>query len=254
MERDWNREKDKVWRQAQKAVGIPVTKQLREAIEDRAGPVRDDTELEDYKATIYSDLELVRMGLVRGKFPEPRKPKKPPKKRYPRSVRRRLYLVQFVINQQLTSTKRRGRIRRRIKWKEICGAWNEAHPNDPATPEYLRRTFGRAVRDEDVQQEYFRQIGIGIGEALAWDRLVGLVGSARLALDWAILLGAHDIPLDRGFPSPEMEGIIRNNPDYARQAVNEWLAVETMRVIVKRHLRAAQDMYEPVTFEEGGTK
>lgn len=252
MGKDLEREKDKVWRQATKAVGLSIPPDVKTLINEQVGPVSCPDDLEFYAEAVQHRLEIVKALAASSYLTEPREPRHSPERRYQRSLRRRLYLVQFVIGRQLASKKQRGRIRKSIKWKEVCRAWNEAHPNDSATPEHLRRSFYRAVADASVQQEYVQQMGLEIGEALAWDRLVSLVGSARSALDWAILLGANDVPLDKGFPSSEVQQMIKNNPDYARQAVNEFFAVNIMQAMVKRHLEAVHEMYDaPVDFEEG---
>jgi len=255
MNATWQRERDKVWRRLTKDVGIPVAPELKALINEQAGTVWSEDDLEFYEDSVKKRLELIKMDRASRHIPDSRKPKNPPKRRYQRSLGKRVHLVRFVIEHQITLKRSRGRVRKSIRWKEVCRAWNEASPNDRTEPEHLRRTFDRAVRDEDVQREFFRQLGVGIGQTKALDCLVSLVGSARLAFDWAILLGVNDIPLDEGFPSPEVERMIRNNPAYGRQAVNEWLAVEITRAMVKRHLDAWHGIYyAPVDFEEGGVK
>jgi hypothetical protein len=141
-------------------------------------------------------------------------------------------------------------MRKRIDWRDIRTAWNEAYPNDPMTPEILKRTFYRAVADGAVQQGYFERTGAEIMGILAWSRLLHFIESLAepvplsLAADWAIILSLNDIPLDRHFPTPEVERMIKDNPYYARDVLFESLAANIMQDDFRRHRKASQGGYE----------
>ena len=78
-------------------------------------------------------------------------------KKYQRCFEKRLHLVDFVVGRRLTEgnlVSRSLALHRRFKWRQICGQWNESHPYDQMTPDVLKATFYRAVRDHDLQEEF----------------------------------------------------------------------------------------------------
>ena len=243
---DWEQEKRKALTEAEKKLSFRATRQLADYIDSEVGLVSDDDSLEAYKGTAKSLLKAAKLGTARSYFPSPRAPKNPPQERYQRPFKKRLYLVDFIIGRQLAIKRHRNRIRKPIKWEDTCRAWNEAHPNDPMTPKVLKATFYRAITDKVLQREYLKQKGMperleqhgvpiegelelegGFAGLLAWDRLMDfltdLVGDGSLAVDWDFVLDMKGIPLDKHFPSPEVERMIRNDPYYARRVMNDFL-------------------------------
>jgi len=281
---DWEGEKEKVLARAERKIGFHAPPQLKKYIDEKVGPIYEREGLADYELTVRDYLKAAKLGtiaryLTPSAKPQnsPKKPPNPPEKRYLRPFKKRLYLVDFIISRQLTIRKQRNKIRKTINWEDTCRAWNEAHPNDPMTPKVLKATFYRAITDKALQREYLEQKGVGehlkgmgieieggveieggFAGLLAWNRLVNLiislVGTGGLAVDWAIVLDMNDIPLDKHFPTPEVERMIRNNPYYARRVMNEFLATWIMQTMVMDHFKAAREAYEPVYFGEGGTK
>ena len=258
MSRNWEQEKIKVWVKAQRDFGFCVHPEIKKTIDNIAGSVADEEELECYRNSVYEHVDLAKKAVTLAYLPHPRIRKNPPNKRYQFALKKQLYLVEFVISRQLDLRKQRNKIRKEINWKDTCLAWNEAHPNDPRTHKNLKRAFYRAAADKDLQREYLEQMGIGIGEGIeggfsgifAWNRLINLMSSlvgagSSLAIDWAIVLGLNDIPLDKHFPTPEIERMIRNNPYYARQIMTTILMQERF----KHNLKAAQEAYEPLCIE-----
>lgn len=270
---DWKQEKQRVLARIQKEIGFRAPPSLKAYIDQRAGAVYDREDLGEYEGTARDFMEAAKRGISAKyltssdseKSQNPSwKSQNPTKKRYQRPLKKRLYLVDFIIRKQLTSRKQPNRIRKTIRWKDICSAWNEAHPNDPMTPKVLKATFYRATRDEDLQREYLKQTGVLVSDILAWNRLINLmtalVGSSDLAVDWAIVLELNDIHLDRHFPTPKVERMIRNNPYYARQVMNELLAEWIMQTRLIEHskafehFKAARQAYKPIYFGKGAQK
>lgn len=218
MKIDWEKEKEKIWAEARKDFGIHIPRNIKSKIDNIAGPIREADDLDCYRRTVYEHLELIKEIMAYSYFPHPRTPQNPPERRYQRPLKKRLYLVKFVITQQLTSKKQRTKIRKTIKWEGTCRAWNEAHPNDPMTPEVLKRTFYRAIADADLQREFGKEMGCFILEALWAARLYGLLESEDLGMAWAEVFTLREVfyevtgkPLDNRQQELELEMI--NNPN-----------------------------------------
>ena len=84
--------------------------------------------------------------------------RKTPRQSYRGKLEKRLHLVEFVIGKQITmqhAHERSFKGRKSIKWGKMCEAWNKAHPDDQMTPEILSYDFNNAIRDENVQRDYF---------------------------------------------------------------------------------------------------
>lgn len=187
MPTDFERRKRNVLASVQKNIGFRAPPKVKEAIDQMAGAVYDERDLEEYRVTAKRLMELAKLAMTLSYLPSPKTPKNPPTSRYQRPFRKRLHLVEFIIAHRLTERKRRqsASIRRRINWKNTCAAWNESHPYDPMTPEVLKATFYRAIADEDVQRGFSEEMGDTIPKALWVGRLYGLPASEELVMAWA---------------------------------------------------------------------
>ena len=85
--------------------------------------------------------------------------KRPGRQRvYQKPFERRVRILGFIAERVLHPLDllagRFGTAGRRIPWRELAPAWQEAFPHDPMTAEELRVAYWRAKRDGDVRQSY----------------------------------------------------------------------------------------------------
>ena len=168
MSTNFEQRKQTVWARAQKDLGFYAPPEVREAIDIEAGPVRDSEDLEYYKGTVILLLHIAKLQAIVGHLPPQRnnsnnRSKSKPR---PRALRKRLYLVEFVIDHQLAVKSRKKTSRRRINWKQICNEWNDAHSYDPMTPPVLKATYYRAAADKYVQINMFKNQLKVVGQSL----------------------------------------------------------------------------------------
>jgi len=152
------RRRQALYHKWEKKVGLPFSEEFRKGFEPFDDP--DDNEvLQD----IESNLQAF-FGKLHDLSYFPEQPKKErnnrPRKRYQRlrSLEKPMELIRFVIGDQLTLGDLFGRHflqRKRIKWKQTCEAWREAHPGDPIKPAVLKASFYRYIADPDIKEAYF---------------------------------------------------------------------------------------------------
>ena len=149
MTKTFEERKQALWARLERKNGLPFNEKFRDKMEQRYADHGAEVDLQDLKGGVEDFIQLWR---VRSYLPATRTPRHPPQKKYQRPFRKRVYLVNFVINHQLQASvrKRTLDLRRRINWKTTCEAWNKAHPHDPMTPSVIKATYYRAVVDNDV--------------------------------------------------------------------------------------------------------
>ena len=216
-------QRKRAWARVQRQLGFYAPKNVRRSIEEELERTED---MEDYEGSVGDFLRIGKLFAASSYLPKPKTPQNPPKKRYQRPFQKRLHLVYFVIGKQLSSKKQQNKIRKRINWGDTCKAWNETHPNDQMTPKVLKSTFYRAVADEDLQQEFKKEMGGFIIEALWVARLYGLLESKDLVMAWANLLSTREmfhkatgVPLDNR--QEELEHEMIANPYAVRELGRE---------------------------------
>jgi len=230
MDRDWEREKQKAWARQQKLLNFYAPLALRQKIEQELElrEVRDQLQLEDYKGLLEEYLTWARYGAMLGYLPPAKTSHNPTTTRRPGFLKKQVYLVRFIIEQQIASRKQRNRIRKRINWKKTSEAWNTAHPSDSRSPRALKKTFYRAISQNDVQQELKKEIGLFSFQALWVGWLSQVLDDVDLIEQWAKLFnireGFHLVmgkPLDDQQQELELEAV--NNPDSGGDRLNETL-------------------------------
>ena len=152
---NFEKRKEALWAKWGRNLGMSLSEDFRTMFEDGLGFKDEEVDLKDLNGLLSDFFDRVK---ALDYLPSRKKPKHPAQKRYQRSFNKRLYLVDFIIGQQLTIRNLRRKsfaLHRRINWKQACKAWNEAHPHDPVTPEVLKATYYRAIVEEDIQREYF---------------------------------------------------------------------------------------------------
>lgn len=147
---DFEQRKKLVWKRVQKEIGFVAPTKLKEQINRLAGPVRDLEDLEAYVGTVESYLSVAKTAATYECLPTPKI--SGTQKRYIRPLQRRSYLVEFVINQHLTTKKPKNSTRKRFNWRQICKEWNITHSFYTMTPSILKTTYFRAAADSEVQK------------------------------------------------------------------------------------------------------
>lgn len=158
-----DKEKKAEWRKQERQWGIYMPQPVRKVIEDIAGPVCHYGDVEDFKGTLTDFMRLTHAVLQHMANVNKRQSANEPgeatgRKRYQRSFEKRLHLVEFVAEHELTVKSLLEETfahHTRFNWKQICTDWNEAHPYDPMTPAVLKATYYRAIAQLDIQREYF---------------------------------------------------------------------------------------------------
>jgi hypothetical protein len=227
METDLGQKRRRTWARLQKQLEFYAPKGLRKFIENRNEDVED---IEDYEAMVEEHLSIAKQVAAISYLPQLKVSQNPSpnpsQRRYQRPFQRRLHLVYFVIGMQISSKKQRNKIRKRINWGDTCKAWNEAHPNDSMTPKVLKATFYRAVREEDLQREFKKEMDIWVDEALWIGWLSQVIEGEDLIEKWASLFmlremiyGVMGKPLDDKQQEIEIEAI--NSPHKAQERLGE---------------------------------
>jgi len=198
---------------------------LKRAIAERATGIMD---LEDYESLLEEYLSIAKSLAVSCYFPSAENARNRSKRRYERPFQRRLYLVCFVIGQQISSRKQRNRIRKRINWKATSEAWNEAHPNDPVTPKVLKSTFYRAIQEDALQREFQRKTGVFTSEALWLAKLSQVLDDPTATENWAKVFFLREIfrlvfgrEIDDQEKQLELEAV--RNPNGGQERLDELL-------------------------------
>jgi hypothetical protein len=157
MSKTFEERKQATWRKWERRLNLPLSAKFRQAFE--ADLVFNDTEvrlkdLDDALTDFFKRVAALQY------FPSPKQASHRPGKRYQRAFQKRLHLIDFVIEEQLTLRnlwQRSFAGHKRINWGKTCNAWNEVHPYDPMTSKVLKATYYRAIAQEDIQQVYFKE-------------------------------------------------------------------------------------------------
>jgi len=226
MAKDWEREKQKAWARQQKLLNFYAPPALRQIIEEDLPDVDDQTHLEDYEGVLGDRLNWAKCGAILSYLPPAKRSHNPTTTRRPGFLQKQVYLVRFIIEQQIGSRKLGKRIRKRINWKKTSETWNTAHPNDPRSPRALKKTFYRAISLNDVQREFQKEMGIFISEALWVGRLSQVLDDVDLILKWAVLFSLREVTDQFIGKAPdgeqrqlEVEAV--NNPDSIARRLDE---------------------------------
>lgn len=163
---DFKKEKQAELRKQERQWGIHVPDSVRRLMEDMAGAVHDDDDLEYFKSTLTDYMTLIAAVLGHHMVNDKKRHsanelgEATNRKRYQRSFEKRLHLVGFVsakvlglenlVDWSFTPHKR-------IKWGQVCNKWNKEHPYDLMTPAVLKATYYRAITEADIQREYFNR-------------------------------------------------------------------------------------------------
>jgi len=133
---------------------LTLTKKARDIMEKDYGFLDED----NLETNVIRIAEIIQSL---GSHSLPRQPKQAPKSiRRPsaRTLNKRLHLVAFVIGETVAigsgNKPTTWYILKSINWKEVCNAWNTAHPYDPKTPTNLKTRFYHYLRVPGVQKEF----------------------------------------------------------------------------------------------------
>ena len=167
--------KRSIWAKHEKAYGRTLPKIFRDATENiYITSFKDiDVELDDLdqgipdQIKIFESLKASRFvinlrggnGSLSQSATDSRD--KPTRGRYERCFKRRLRIVELVAGSVLTIVNLALQIftpHRRIKWGPVCDKWNKANPDDIMTPAILKAEYYRAIKDKDMQREYFGSV------------------------------------------------------------------------------------------------
>lgn len=164
MRKDFEKGKSAIWARWEKTLGKRIPPKARALIETDVEiiPGDEDVALNDLDGLIqefFRKYEAFKEFEVMEYFSSRKKIRSSvSKKRYKRCFEKRLYLVEFIMRRRLTIDnweRRSFALRRRINWKQMCGEWNEVHPNDHMSPAGFKVRYYRAIAEEDIQREYF---------------------------------------------------------------------------------------------------
>jgi hypothetical protein len=157
-ELEFNKQKKAIWANYEKELGRPIPREIRKIVESDITLTDHDEFLADLDADISGRLELIRYHLDKLDNASVAAVKPKNKKTYPRPFEKRLHLVNFIATISLDNLERRSFTpHTRIKWKEKCQLWNKEHPHDCMTRSTLKRDFFRAIKQEDLVQEFFKR-------------------------------------------------------------------------------------------------
>jgi hypothetical protein len=161
---NFEQKKQAVWRRIQKKLGFRAPPEVRKAIDEMAGSVYSKEELKEYELTVHPFMVVAKLA-AKSTYLPPQRNTSNNREPYLRSLQKRLYLVNFVIDHHLELILHKNTrfpqvypFRPRFNWKQICNKWNDTHSYDSMTPPVLKATYYRAAADKNVQKEFFKNL------------------------------------------------------------------------------------------------
>jgi hypothetical protein len=177
------RQQRAIWKDIEKELDITISQEERDFIDEYAGEVDCEEDLGYWENSVrqLTPLLKIKNSKIAKKYIPPPEDTQQPHRSYPRSLRKQVHILEFVIRKQITMWHLREwkfKVCKPIKWEKMSEDWNEAHPFDEKTKETLKRDYFRARQQENVRRAF-------------WDKQKESILQSNLALrrlKWADLL------------------------------------------------------------------